>query len=64
VVERLRERARREGRSLESEAKMIVEEAPQIDMNAALKRVDDFRKRFKGRRFSDSAELIREDRDR
>jgi plasmid stability protein len=64
VVKRLKNRARREGRSLQCEVKMILERAAKVDMESALKLVDDFRRRFKGRKFSDSAELIREDRDR
>ncbi|MBM4042188.1 MAG: Arc family DNA-binding protein [Planctomycetes bacterium] len=64
VVEKLKTRARLEGRSLQSEAKMILEQAARVDMEAALRLVDDFRKRFRGRKFSDSAELIRKDRDR
>jgi plasmid stability protein len=64
VVERLKSRARQEGRSLQAEARMILEGAARLDMDAALRLVDDFRKRFNGRKFSDSAELIREDRDR
>jgi plasmid stability protein len=67
VVKQLKKRAKREGRSLQAEAKRILEQAvtsPTVDMATAKKMMEDFRRRFKGRRFSDSAELIREDRDR
>jgi plasmid stability protein len=67
VVERLKKRAREDGRSLQSEVKLILERAanePRVDMTAARALVEDIRKRFKGRRFPDSVELIREDRSR
>ncbi|WP_447974453.1 FitA-like ribbon-helix-helix domain-containing protein [Nitrospira sp. Kam-Ns4a] len=65
VVERLKRRAKEHGRSLQSEVKAILEEAAP-DYEAAWKRIERFQKRLKapGRRFTDSAELIREDRDR
>ncbi|MBM4132263.1 MAG: Arc family DNA-binding protein [Nitrospira sp.] len=65
VVERLKRRAMEHGRSLQSEVKTILEEAAP-DYEAAWQRIERFRNRLKrsGRRFSDSTELIREDRDR
>jgi hypothetical protein len=65
VVDRLKKRAKEHGRSLQSEVKTILEEAVP-DYEAAWKRIEGFRKRLKksGRRFADSAALIREDRDR
>lgn len=65
VVDRLKKRAKEHGRSLQSEMKTILEEAVP-DYEAAWKRIESFRKRLKksGHRFSDSAALIREDRDR
>ncbi|GJL56681.1 MAG: hypothetical protein NPIRA02_38130 [Nitrospirales bacterium] len=65
VVERLKKRAREHGRSLQSEVKTILEEAVP-DYEAAWKRIERFRKRLKesGRQFSDSADLIRQDRER
>ncbi|MEW5947057.1 MAG: hypothetical protein AB1742_12750 [bacterium] len=67
VVDRLKKRAKRRGRSLQAEVKMILETAansPQTDVAGARKLVHKVRRRFKGRNFPDSAELIREDRDR
>ncbi len=67
VVESLKRRAKQDGRSLQSEVKFILEQAaqePRVDMEAARALVENIRKKFKGRRFPDSAELIREDRDR
>lgn len=65
VVDRLKKRAKEHGRSLQSEVKTILEDAVP-DYEGAWKRIDVLRKRLKksGRTFSDSAVLIREDRDR
>jgi len=65
VVERLKKRAKEHGRSLQSEVKTILEEAVP-DYDGAWKRIAKFQKTLKqsGRKFSDSATLIREDRDR
>ena len=64
VIERLKDRARNDGRSLQSEVKIILEQAARADVQAARKLANDIRKRFKGRKLTDSADLIREDRDR
>lgn len=65
VVERLKKRAKDHGGSLQSEMKTIIEEAVP-DYEKAWRRIERFRKRLKqsGRKFGDSAALIREDRDR
>ena len=65
VVVRLKKRAKEHGRSLQSEVKTILEEAVP-DYEAAWRRIEGFRKRLgtSGRAFSNSADLIREDRDR
>ena len=65
VVDRLKRRAREHGRSLQSEVKTILEEAVP-DYEGAWKRIELIRTKLKrsGRKFSDSADLIREDRDR
>ncbi len=65
VVESLKERAKREGRSLQAEVSMILVEAagaPKLDAETAWKLLDEFRDRFKGRKFTDSVKLLREDR--
>ena len=66
TVERLKERARRHGRSLQREAKAILEEAANAPTMAEARAAaaERVRRRFAGRVFSDSAELIREDRER
>ncbi|UVT14634.1 MAG: hypothetical protein H8K04_12335 [Nitrospira sp.] len=67
VVARLKKRARTRGRSLQAEVKTILEEAAKDDMPGDFwKEADRIREQLKrsGRKFSDSAALIREDRDR
>lgn len=65
LVDRLKRRAQEHGRTLESEIRTILEEAVP-DYEGAWKRIEQFHKRLKksGRTFSDSAELIRGDRER
>ncbi len=67
VVQRLKKRAREAGRSLQAEVKMILERTaaePKVDMKTARKLAEEFRRRFRGRKFPDSVQLIREGRDR
>jgi len=67
VIERLKKRAKKDGRSLQTEVKLILEQAanePTVDMETARMMCEAFRRRFKGRVFPDAVELIREDRDR
>jgi antitoxin FitA len=66
VVVRLKERARDNHRSLQGEVKAILEEAAGQATNAEVEAILDRWQRHwqqKGKTFSDSAELIREDRD-
>lgn len=64
TVDRLKEQAKRNGRSLQKEAKSILENGAKPTMSEALAAADKWRKKFKGRQFVDSVELIREDRER
>jgi len=62
VVERLKARAKRHGRSLQAEVKRALEQAAGAeDVSGVLDKWD---RRLAGRRFSSSAGLIREDRKR
>ena len=62
---RLKERAKLNRRSLQSEAKAILEAAaPRCTRDGALEVFRKWQERFRGNPLSDSAELIREDRDR
>ncbi len=65
TVERLKERARQHRRSLQAEAKAILQEAASMfTAEEALANSRAWHRRLAGRRHSDSAALIREDRDR
>lgn len=63
VVRRLKVQAKHKGRSLQAEVKDILEHAARIphDIPEGVKRV---RAMLRGKRFSDSTLLIREDRER
>lgn len=64
VIDRLKRRARQNGRSLEAELRMILRRAAGVDMEAALAQLQRLQADFAGRSFSDSTELLREDRER
>jgi plasmid stability protein len=65
VIERLKRRADSHHRSLEAELRDILQlAARQVDLSQATELADRIRKKLEGRPHSDSAELIREDRDR
>lgn len=64
VVEKLKHRARTNGRSLAAEVRTILRQAATHGVEDTRARVDRIRAQFAGREFGDSADLIREDRDR
>lgn len=73
LVSQLESLARSHGRSLQEEIEFILQQAVQTQlrsrsigstMTAARAAVERSQTRYAGRRFSDSAELIREDRER
>ncbi len=64
LVKRLKKRAEEHGRSLQGEVKVILEEAAaRPTAGEQRKRLERVQKMFAGRIFSDSTDLIREDRD-
>jgi antitoxin FitA len=64
TVERLKGRARVNGRSLQQEIKEILERAAgTLTMREARRLSEQWRHRLRRRSFTDSARLIREDRD-
>ena len=63
VIEELRRRADPRGRSVEDEAKGVLEEALGLSRARALRAARRLRAELPGP-FSDSAELLRQDRDR
>lgn len=64
TLERLKARARWHGRSLQGEVKSILIEATGFSVPEARQVSHRWAKRLAGHAFSDSATLIREDRDR
>jgi len=64
IVKRLKAQARRHHRSLEAELRDIIESSVKYTTAEAVEVSRRLRAKFKGRVFSDSANLIREDRDR
>lgn len=64
VVGRLKDRARKHGRSLEAELRGILEAAAQTDIIDARALAARIRRRLSGRAHSDSASLVSEDRGR
>ena len=64
VIDRLKKRAARNGRSLEAELREIIEGAASVDLARARRLAAQLRQRFEGRTLSDSAALLAEDRNR
>ena len=66
VVKRLKKRAAARGISLQAELRRIVIDAARTDLETVRVLAARLRKRLalKGRQYSDSVDLIREDRDR
>jgi len=64
TADRLRARAEQEGLSVEDEAGKLLQEALQPGWAGFWAKADGIRHQLAGRTFEDSAELIREDRDR
>jgi plasmid stability protein len=64
IVARLKNRAAFHGRSLESEARSILESAAGFTPDEARRVAGDWQQRLAGRKFSDSARLLDEDRRR
>lgn len=63
TVSRLKRRAKKHGRSLASEVRTILQEAV-TEGGDWRSQVEQVRALFEGREFSDSSDLVREDRDR
>lgn len=70
VIEKLKVRAQRHGRSLEAELEAILTQVAETEVSdcaaveEAWERIDRARAKYAGRTFSDSVELLREDRQR
>ena len=64
VVERLKTRAKRNARSLEAEARDILQQAATKEKAEFLRVADAMRARLAGRPHTETLALLREDRDR
>ncbi len=64
TVERLKLRAQRHGRSLQGEVKAILQAAATFSMSEASSVAEGWQRELAGRAYTDSAEAIREDRER
>ncbi|MHB1769277.1 MAG: FitA-like ribbon-helix-helix domain-containing protein [Phycisphaerae bacterium] len=64
VVKRLKNCAKRNGRSLQKETRLLIERAAGADRHEVARIFDRWDTRFAGRKFSSSVDLIHEDRTR
>lgn len=64
TVERLKSRAARNGRSLQAELQLIVERAAVSDMTESRELAGRIRRKLSGRKHSDTATLVADDRRR
>jgi plasmid stability protein len=64
IIENLKERARRNNRSLQGEAKALLEEAFPVSCREAQEISKKWRSKLEGKIRGDSAKIIREDRRR
>ena len=64
VVERLKRRAQRQGRSLQAELHDILERAARTDITDARRAAERIRRKLADREHTDSVELICQDRSR
>jgi plasmid stability protein len=64
TIKRLKALAKQHGRSLQGQAKIVLEEAAMLPANEIAAVVEKWQRRLAGKRFSDSARILREDRQR
>jgi plasmid stability protein len=64
IVKRLKENAKQHGRSLQGEVKEILTNGAKMSLTEMHQMLQEWNKRWGKRKFSDSTEMIREDRDR
>ena len=64
TIERLKEQAKQQGRSLQAEVKRILDQAVKFSAGEARGTAARWSEHLAGRVLSDSADLVREDRDR
>ena len=64
VVEKLKLRAKRHGRSLQGEARQILTQSAGLCAGEAQKRSRQWHKKLSGRKFGNTTSMLRKDRDR
>ena len=64
AIKRLKAQAKQHGRSLQGEAKLLLERAAGANTADVAEILDGWKKKFAGRKLSSSVEMIREDRSR
>jgi plasmid stability protein len=64
AVKQLKARAKQHGRSLQGEARLLLERAAGADPAEVAEMLGKWRKKFAGRKLAGSVDLIREDRSR
>lgn len=64
TLERLKQRARQHGRSLQGEVRAILEAAVALSMSEASRVAEEWQRKLAGGAFTDSTEAIRQDRER
>jgi len=64
TVKRLKDRARRHGRSLQAEAKLILTQAAGMSPSEAHQLARQWHQKLAGRQLPDTTDLVREDRQR
>ncbi|MBZ0169949.1 hypothetical protein MELA_01007 [Candidatus Methylomirabilis lanthanidiphila] len=64
TIKRLKALAKQHGRSLQGQAKIVLEEAAMLPANEISAIVEKWQRQFAGKRFSDSTRILREDRQR
>ena len=64
VVKQLKAKAKQHGRSLQGEAKRLLEQGAGIETSDFAQILDKWKKRFAGRTFGASLDDLREDRER
>ena len=64
VIDRLKRRARDNGRSLQREAKLLLEQAAAPDHRGVAALLEKWQQRFAGRKLARSRDIIRRDRAR
>lgn len=62
VLRKLKQRAKKHNRSLQSELHLIITEAAQLSLSNSTKTAAKIRKKLANRQHSDSAQLLTEDR--